>query len=95
VDENPFETIPVHKDIRLYVSFLKDEPVTEINTPYLSADQAYKIIHVRDKVVLSVLDLSKSQTTKAMDDLEKLFGKNITTRNWNTIIKMANHLNIK
>lgn len=89
VDENPFEKINVHKDTRLYVSFLKDLPKVKVNLPYFSEDKTFEIISAKDKIVLSVLDLAKSNTPKGMDDLEKLYGKNITTRNWNTIVKVA------
>lgn len=89
MDENPFEAINVHKDIRRYVSFLKNTPETALTVPYFSVDKTYEIISVRDKIVLSVLDLSTTSTPKGMDDLEKLFGKNITTRNWNTVQKVA------
>lgn len=88
VDENPFKEVSVHKDIRLYVSFLKDTPKIELTIPYLSEDKSYEIISIKDKIILSVLDLSTTNTPKGMDDLEKLFGKNITTRNWNTIKKI-------
>lgn len=37
----------------------------------------------------SVLDLRDTQTTKEMEQLEKRLGKDITTRNWNTIVKMV------
>jgi uncharacterized protein (DUF1697 family) len=88
VDDNPFMKINAHKDIRLYVSFLKDTPKLDLAIPYLSADKSYEIISIKNKTILSVLDLSTTKTPKGMDDLEKLFGKNITTRNWNTIKKV-------
>ncbi len=88
IDENPFEKINAHKDIRLYVSFLKDIPKVDLNIPYFSEDKTYKIILIKDKIILSVLDLSTTSTPKGMNDLEKLYGKNITTRNWNTIKKV-------
>jgi uncharacterized protein (DUF1697 family) len=38
----------------------------------------------------SVLTLSdNNKTTDMMKDLEKEFGKKITTRNWNTVVKIA------
>jgi uncharacterized protein (DUF1697 family) len=47
-------------------------------------------LRVSEREVCSVLTLSpNSGTTKAMDILEKEFGKNVTTRNWNTVIKIA------
>ena len=39
--------------------------------------------------MFSVLDLSEAKTTKAMEVLEKFYGKDITTRNWNTIERIA------
>jgi uncharacterized protein (DUF1697 family) len=89
VDDNPFMEINTHKDIRLYVSFLKDTPKLDLTIPYLSADKSYKIIRIKNKMILSVLDLSTTKTPKGMDELEKLYGKNITTRNWNTIKKVS------
>lgn len=89
INMNPFEKIIIHKDIRLYVTFLKSTPEVELTIPYISKDNAFQIISVQNKIILSVLDLSVTKTTKGMDDLEKLFGKNITTRNWNTIVKIS------
>lgn len=88
VDDNPFMKISIHKDIRLYVSFLKHTPKLDLTIPYLSADKSYKIIGIKNKTILSVLDLSTTKTPKGMDELEKLYGKDITTRNWNTIKKV-------
>jgi uncharacterized protein (DUF1697 family) len=39
-------------------------------------------------MICSVLDLSKTGTVDAMKVLEKEYGRNITTRNWNTILKL-------
>lgn len=85
---NPFEKIKIHKDIRLYISFLKDESNIQIDLPYISKDKTFQILSVQNKIIISVLDLSKTKTPKGMDELEKLFGKNITTRNWNTVLKI-------
>jgi uncharacterized protein (DUF1697 family) len=95
VDEHPFMHIAMHKDIRLYVSFLKDTPKIDISIPYTSADKSYGIISCQNKIILSVLDLSTTKTSKGMDELEKLYGKNITTRNWNTIKKINDIQGIK
>jgi uncharacterized protein (DUF1697 family) len=90
VNKDPFAGIDVHKNIRLYISFLKDTPKVKLAIPYISNDQAFSIIDVKDKIIVSVLDITTSNTPKGMEDLEKLFGKNITTRNWNTIQKINN-----
>jgi len=88
---DPFEGIEVTPDIRLYISFLKQHP-QQLELPWVSDDGSFRIIHMDDRTVCSVLDLSKSGSTKGMDSLEKIFGKNLTTRNWNTIEKMAERL---
>lgn len=37
----------------------------------------------------SVVDLRDSRTVKTMEELERSLGKDITTRNWNTVLKMV------
>jgi len=93
LDDEPFREVNVTKDIRLYVSFIKEEPQKNLAIPWVSDDGAYHIIQVKDRVICSVVDLRSTQTTKAMAMLEQHFGKNITTRNWNTIGKIGKKLN--
>lgn len=89
---DPFKTIQLTKDIRLYVSFLKDEVESNLELPWTSPDASFTIIGKSDKTIFSVLDLSASKTPKAMEALEKTFGSDITTRNWNTILRIAKKL---
>lgn len=89
---NPFENVEVTKDIRLYASFLKDDPESTPPLPWISEDEAFLIIDVRGRTVCSVLDLSVSKTTKAMGVLGKMFGDNMTTRNWKTVNRIAKKL---
>ena len=89
IEKDPFAGIELNKDIRLYVSFLKSGSGNKIPLPYISEDKAFRIISIMGQDVVSYLDLSKTKTVKGMDDLERLFGKNITTRNWNTILKIG------
>lgn len=92
IDADPFKDIEVTKDIRLYVSFLKEQPKADLSLPWVSEDQSFQIIEIRGKAVCSVLDLSVTQTPKAMEVLEQFFGKDITTRNWNTLNRIAGKL---
>lgn len=87
--ESPFREMEVTKNIRLYVTFLRIDSQSQLEIPWQSSDGSYKIIEKRDNVILSVLDLSVSKTTIAMNVLENNFGKDITTRNWNTIERIA------
>lgn len=92
--ENPFRDVLLTKDIRLYVSFLQKKPKMNLQLPWTSEDNSFKIINISDKTILSVLDVSVSKTPKAMKVLEQFFGKEITTRNWNTIKRIEKKLEI-
>ncbi|MEO9885251.1 MAG: DUF1697 domain-containing protein [Balneola sp.] len=92
LSNNPFRQIEVTKDIRLYVSFLQQESNIELKLPWTSDDDSFKILEQRDKTIISVLDLSVSKTPKAMSALEKYYGTDITTRNWNTILRIGKKL---
>src|SRR5690554_5405611 len=62
VAKKPFNDIDVHKDIRLYVTFLKNTPKDSLNLPWNSPDRSYQILSSDDKMLLSVLDVSRSKT---------------------------------
>ena len=85
----PFKNIEVHKDIRLYVTFFKEIPAKTMDFPWVSDDGSFQILLVKNKMVFSVLDVSQTKSTDAMNVLEKIFGKQITTRNWNTLLKIV------
>lgn len=86
---NPFRDIVVTSDIRLYVTFISDSAQGNLAIPYTSTDGSYRITCVDNNAVFSVLELGKIKTVDAMLILEKAYGKNITTRNWNTVIKIG------
>jgi uncharacterized protein (DUF1697 family) len=89
LSNNPFKDIVVTKDIRLYVSLLNKDSESGLELPWTCADSSYRIIEKRGKTVLSILDLSISNTPKAMEAFERYFGKDVTTRNWNTIERIG------
>ncbi|HAY33666.1 MAG TPA: DUF1697 domain-containing protein [Bacteroidetes bacterium] len=93
----PFKKIKITKDIRLYVSFLKHPYKNEMKLPHISENGSFSIIEVYKNNLFSVLDISTGKTTKGMEELEKLFGKEVTTRNWNTVNKIfeLQHLHFK
>ena len=92
LENNPFKDLIISKDMRLYVSFLRKETEAELQLPWTSDDKSFKIIGINNKTILSVLDLSISKTPKAMLSLARFFGKDITTRNWNTIQRIEKEL---
>lgn len=84
-----FKNVEITPDTRLYVSFLPKKRTSSITIPYISPDDSFRIEKVTDFAVYSVLDVSKKGTVDAMKILEKEFGKDITTRNYNTVQKIA------
>lgn len=89
IREDPFQDIEVHKDIRFYVTFLKKDPENPIEAPWASAEGSYRILAVKDRMLLSVLDVSQKKTVDAMQEQGNALGKEITTRNWNTVMKIG------
>jgi uncharacterized protein (DUF1697 family) len=86
----PFADIAVTEQTRLLVTFLPAPPQTALDLPYHAPDHAVTILRVTDSEVCSVLTLSAAtKTPDAMHLLETLFGPNITTRTWNTVVKLA------
>ena len=92
---DPFQNISLTKDIRWYVSFLYTPTQIALKIPWSTPDNAYTIIAQTDRMVLSVLDVSITKTPKGMEVLEQHFGKEMTTRNWNTIQRIGKKLNTK
>lgn len=92
LENNPFEKITLTKDIRRYVSLLRADDVAGLRLPWKSPDDSFEILEIRSKIIISVLDLSINKTPKAMEALEKFYGKDITTRNWNTIERIGKKL---
>ena len=90
VASDPFKGITVMPRTRLYVTFLGERPKATLKIPYESPGRDFRILRLGDGALFSVLTLSPTHgTTDAMEILEKEFGKAITTRNWNTIGKIA------
>lgn len=86
---DPFKGIKVIEDIRLYVTFLPRKPNSALKIPYQSPDKSFRILKVLDNALFSVLSVKDSHTVDAMKVIEKEFGKDVTTRNWNTILKLC------
>jgi uncharacterized protein (DUF1697 family) len=87
---DPFKDVQVTNDTRLYVTFLPAPTKAHLEIPYHAPAQDFAILSVTDTEVCSVLTLSPtSRTVDSMSILEQEFGKNITTRNWNTVVKLA------
>jgi uncharacterized protein (DUF1697 family) len=88
-DRDPFKKIKVTPETRLYVTFLPEKPKSKLKIPYASPEKDFRILEVTNREICSVVDLNLGRgTVEAMSILDKEFGKNITTRNWNTVGKI-------
>lgn len=94
VDSDPFADIEIHDKIQRYVTFLNTPADSDLEIPYSSLDGDYRILELQPGHLVSVLDRSRGRgTLDAMDWLGKEFGEGITTRNWNTLLKIHAKLN--
>lgn len=87
---DPFKGIRVTPRTRLFVTFLSETPKTSLKVPHLSPDKSYRILRIAGGSVCSVLTLGPqwAKNLRQMDILEKEFGKKITTRSWNTVVRI-------
>ncbi len=86
---DPFKNITITPQTRLYVTFLTKKVQDKASSNKVSPDKSFTILAKTKSEVFSVLDLSVTGTPEAMSTLKKEFGKEVTTRNWNTILKLA------
>jgi len=88
---NPFRDIVLTPKTKLYITFFADQKKETLPIPYKHPDKDFTIVYLSESEVCSVLVLAPGTgTPELMQFLEKQFGKNITTRNWNTIQKLLN-----
>jgi uncharacterized protein (DUF1697 family) len=82
---DPFAGVPVTSETRLYVSFLSAPSAA----PTVPADERTALVQVTEGEALTAIALAPGWgTTEMMAWLAKAFGPDITTRNWNTILKI-------
>jgi uncharacterized protein (DUF1697 family) len=84
----PFAGLELTPQTRLYITFFKISPVNDLTFPYVDSGKGFTILGFDPGIIRSVVDLSRGMTPDLMDFLDKKFGKQSTTRNWNTIEKI-------
>jgi uncharacterized protein (DUF1697 family) len=85
VESNPFKKYMPSKDTHWYVTVLND---FKGKLP-VATSEACKIVSIENDMLFTVMDRTKGQSTDLMAFIDKTFGKNVTTRNWNTLVKIA------
>jgi uncharacterized protein (DUF1697 family) len=90
VASDPFKGEPSGPGIKLYVTFLAQKKPALSRLHLKTPAEGVRIVRVRPGEVLSVITLSASGgTPELMAFLEKAFGREVTTRNWQTVRKLA------
>lgn len=70
----------------LNITFIKQQPAKAVEPP---DGEGYKIVAMFDREACSVIDTTRAKTPDLMTQLEKQFGKEITTRTWKTIERIV------
>ena len=90
LDTNPFKAVATTAQTKLYVTFLPKRGNGGRGASTALPD-GYAIVRATAREVCSVLTLAQGRSTiDLMAHLEKQFGKDITTRTWNTVTRLLN-----
>lgn len=84
---DPFGDVAMTPKTARQVTFLKETPQNQPAFPIRG--NGYLITGMVDGAVCGVVDLTVTSSPDLMRAIGKLFGGDITTRNWNTILKIA------
>ena len=88
IDGEPFHGVDVERLTRFVALLAADAP--EVSAfPEPGRDAGYRLIGRHDRELLFVIDRSLVKTPDVMARLERAFQRRLTTRNWNTMEKVA------
>ena len=85
---DPFKQVKADAEIKKYVTFLSEKHRSKLKVPVLSPKSDWEIIHLNPREVFIVAFPVKGRYGESMALVEKEFGKSVTTRNWNTVVKV-------
>lgn len=86
---DPFKKVKSDANAKLFVTFLVDPPKSKPKIPLLSPRKDCEIIQLTGREVFTVaFAMPNGRSAEFMVLIEKEFGKSVTTRNWNTVIKI-------
>jgi uncharacterized protein (DUF1697 family) len=87
VDADPFADVVSGRGLKLHVSFMAEEPQSHLKLPYDSPYGDFRILKPVD-LDLPVVAQANARFSNAMKLIDKEFGPKVTTRNWNTVIRV-------
>jgi uncharacterized protein (DUF1697 family) len=90
LDADPFKDVTVTPETRLYVTFLGEGVESRTKAPFVSPQGDYGVVRVFPREVCTFIILSKDRgTPELMKGIEEEYGRQITTRSWNTIVRIG------
>jgi uncharacterized protein (DUF1697 family) len=93
---SPFKSTKLTPRTKLHITFLAESNQRVAKLPYRLPCREFEVIQISSNEVASTVEISPKQgTPELMRFLEKEFGKNITTRTWNTVQKLAGLMAVK
>lgn len=90
VESTPFRGFSESKSTRLHTTFFSSAPKLKLKLPYKSEKGDLTIVAVNKTAVCWIAHLIPGRHSgMCMATLEKMLGKDVTTRSWNTVLKIA------
>jgi uncharacterized protein (DUF1697 family) len=89
VTANPFGDRIHGADLYLLTTFTKHLLKLHFELPYQPSGKPYEVISAIDDTLFTVTDNTLAKTPDVMVWLEKQFGKGISSRTWNTILRIS------
>jgi uncharacterized protein (DUF1697 family) len=89
VKENPFKKAEAEPDVKLYVTFLCEDPKNKAALQLISPKKDVDVFLVQNRTVFSISRIVKGSYGFPNAFVEKELGGCATTRNWNTIKKIT------
>ncbi len=90
IEENPFKEVHLGKNEKAYISFLGYSAVNSLEFPVKS--ESFRILDLKNKNVISTVNLDNASSQDLMQFLDKTFGKDVTTRGFPAIEKIYKKL---
>jgi uncharacterized protein (DUF1697 family) len=90
VDANPFPDLKHENSGKTYltVTFFKTPPRLDFKLPHQPEGKSFELLTEVNGAICSKVDLTTGKTPDLMAWLERNFGNQITTRTWNTVVRM-------
>lgn len=88
IDGEPFRGVDEERLTRFVAMLAADAPDASA-FPEPAPDAGYRLVGRRDRELLFLIDRSLVKTPDVMVRIDRAFRKRVTTRNWNTMEKVA------